>query len=215
VVAEVKFVPNVLRFSPNGRWLLGFSRAVLSYHPEMTLTDMSTVEKPVKTHILETWLGKNGGFEARAALISPDSRWLLTSIYEGSTTLTTMLWDLTAPDPTKTRKLLREAAPLADAAFSPDSRRFSTGGQLWDLGTPEPTVVRIPVIGAGVNPKVESVTFSRDRHWLIVGVDNRLSLHTLRIDELIATARASAARELTARERLEYLPAKTAPATRP
>lgn len=205
VVADAKFVPTTVQFSSDGRWLTSFSTQVLSYHPEVLLTDLAAPETPPRTLVLKTWKGV-GGFELKTAIVSPNARWLLTSSYEGSQSLTTMLWDLSAPNFVAERRVLSTGASAEHAAFSPDGRWLATGDQMWDLTKPEPVVTTVPILGGNVNPSIHSVRFSRDQRWLIVAVDDRLSLHSLRHEELVTKALAAAGRRLTTSEWRTFFP---------
>ena len=111
--------------------------------------------------------GHKGGITAVA--IDPQGHWLVTGSLDG----TARLWDLQAPDPGQTARVLRGHENVITAvAFDPQGRWLVTGSgdrtaRLWDLQAPDPSqAVRVL---RGHEGEITAVAFDPQGRWLVTG----------------------------------------------
>jgi WD40 repeat protein len=132
--------PEVLKFSPDGRWLVGrhYSRVYL-----WALRDGAAAEAP---HVLE---GHGRPLiELDESVFSPDGHWLVTvGGSDGSTRLLARFWDLSRDDPARDPMVLEDQTGTSWRPwFSRDGRWMVVGDRsagltcrVWDLTAQDPS----------------------------------------------------------------------------
>ncbi|HEX7447576.1 MAG TPA: hypothetical protein VF306_08525, partial [Pirellulales bacterium] len=120
------------------------------------------------------------------------------------------LWKFTDDGPSDKPLALRGHTGAINAlAFSGDHRWLATASadrtaRLWDLHDEDPASTSIVLRSHTADLLTAAV--SRDGRWFATaGVDPTVRLWQLHVDELLATARRAAGRQLTADERQRYL----------
>ena len=211
-----------VEISPDGRWLVTCESETFSpfasfqKDPQMRLWDLAAADPSASPR---AW-----SFSRPAVVhFAPDGRSMATCLTgpevkaiespadsplrEMKPDRAVALRDLTAEDPTASRPRILDLAIDSALAFSPDGRRLLSGNQLVDLSEgADPSPVTLPVLGTNTNPSLRSAGFSPDGRWAILGVDGRVELHPIGMDELLGLARDAAARNLTREEWKRHLP---------
>jgi WD40 repeat protein len=192
---------EAIAMSRDGRWLAIGERTVNGKGNDRSaiwLYDMSLSNINQRRFALDADTGP-----IRVAEFSPDGRWLVTggasvqirgepeTASRRQTDAAVRLWDLTAPDPSKTARALEGHTVRVDKlAISPDGRWLVTasGGvpgpiwdrtaRLWDLASPDPA--RSSIALRGHDNTINTLAMSPDSHWLASGGDD----HTIRLWDL-------------------------------
>jgi WD40 repeat protein len=149
-------------FSPDGKWIAVTPR-----------TDNNAVVHLFSTSGHAHYVVHDRGGIFAAPVFSPDGRWLITA---GAGDPTIKLWDLQAPDPTASPRLLRgHTTPVRSLAISADGRRLVTGARsyretkdtaiVWDLTAADPSTNRIAFAGGDVR----AVAISADGRYVVTG----------------------------------------------
>jgi WD40 repeat protein len=154
--ADQKYLSQV-RFTPDGRWLMvkwKKEKEDLKSHPAGTLW-LWSLRSPESVQL------KLAGVTEH--LVSEDSRWLIV-VKEHNTV---QVWDLKAPDPTTSARVLPHGEKLVSAvAISPDSRLAVTGGQsgavhVWEL----PSLAHRVLVGH--KTPIAKAQFISNQKWLL------------------------------------------------
>jgi WD40 repeat protein/tRNA A-37 threonylcarbamoyl transferase component Bud32 len=177
------------RFSPDGRYLLGFRRSYIYKREKLSLWDAATG----KPHVLLD--GHQG--DITSAAFSPDGKWVVSTSTDG----TARVWEVATG---RQRHILYggRSVPIHAAAFSPDGKRVVTAAadwtaRIWDMATGTEWLTLAghqgPVFAAVFGPDGQRVyTASTDgtiRSWSV---------------DPLPVARARKFRELTAAERARF-----------
>jgi WD40 repeat protein len=150
-------------FSPDGQWIATIPAGGFGF---VHLWNVST---PSPTHYL---VRHEGGILA-SPVFSPDGRWLATG---GASDPTIKLWDLKAPDPTSSPKVLQgHRSRVRSLEFSADGHRLVTGADdglalVWDLTAADPSASpRSLAGGGGTSSPVRTVAISGDGRYVVTG----------------------------------------------
>ena len=142
-----------------------------------------------------------------AIAISPDNHWLVASSHDKNAHL--CRWELSAENPNKTRIVLPGHEDRVNAvAISYDSLRLVSGSEdktarLWDLRSSEPS--KSAVVLRGPKEPIKRVAISKDGRW-VIALSSTVRLWPLRVDDLCKQAKRVVGRDLSERERQEYIP---------
>ena len=133
------------------------------------LWDLNTDDTIRFTRVL-----KGASSRVRSVDISKNEKWLAAGTREGNA----ILWDLTAADVARSRKVLPGADRIdafgdGAAAFHPNSKRLAIAQpdntvRLWDLDDSE-NANHLPQSLKGHTSVVQALVFSPDRRWLVSG----------------------------------------------
>jgi WD40 repeat protein len=177
------------RFSPDGRYLLGFRRSHIHKRELASVWDAETG----KPHALLA--GHQG--DVTAAAFSPDSRWVVTSATDG----TARVWEVAGG---RQRHVLDggRAVVVHAAAFSPDGRWLVTAADDWTARVWDAATGTEWLTLAGHQGPVFAAAFSPDgRRVYTASADG--TVRAWPVDPL-PVARARQFRELTAAERARF-----------
>jgi WD40 repeat protein len=198
---------EIASFSPDEHWLVtgGFADAIRVWDLRRGRLDGHANTLPVKASV------------SMSAVFSADGRWLVTSSYEGKT----RLWNLA-----KGMKSVADAIelgghvrPLVHSVFSRDSRWLFTADsdledteldpaktcRVWDL-----SAVNVST-SAALLPKsqlpfgADRLDMSVDGRWLITSSIDGVRLWPVGTQNLLKLAAQTAGRELSTKERRDYL----------
>jgi len=150
-------------FSPDGKWLATISRDDGANLVWLWNLSTPSPRKYVVHHGEQIWA---------TPVFSPDARWLVTA---GVANPTINLWDLKAPDPTRSPRVLgRHSGPVRSLAISSDGRRLVSGANdgyafVWDVtaANPSASILRLP--GGDGRSIVHSVAISDNGRYVITG----------------------------------------------
>jgi WD40 repeat protein/tRNA A-37 threonylcarbamoyl transferase component Bud32 len=176
-------------FSPDGRYLVGYTRHFLDRQTVANLWDLKTGVDAVAR-----LTGHEGSI--LSAVFSPDSRWLVTT----SADHTARVWDVAAG---RERFVLRgHLRPVWSAAFSPDGHQLVTASDDWTARVWETATGKEWLVLRGHGGPVGSATFSPDgRHVLTASADGTARLWPA---DPLEVASARKPRELTTEERRRF-----------
>jgi WD40 repeat protein len=153
-------------FSPDGQWLVTIPRVASGENVDFVhLWNLST---PSPTR----YVVRHAGGIWASPVFSPDGHWLATG---GVANPTIMMWDLKAPNPTTSPRVLgRHRGPVRDMAFSADGRRLVTGANdglalVWDLTASNPSANPRILAGGGGTSIVRTVAISRNSRYVVTG----------------------------------------------
>ncbi len=218
-------VLGFLEISPDGRWLVTHeSRKPAAPGKDQDIYQIRlwdlTVADPSTSPLAWPFASPTDqGFG-----FTPDGRAMLTSLTRSEITAAesivdpplrdvpfrqaAAIRDLSGKDPkSNPPRVLDFGLGSGRVSLRPDGRWLLSGRHLLELGDEaDPTAINLPVLGRNANPEARSIGFSPDGRWAIVGADDRIELHPLGMDELIALARRTASRNLTPLEWKLYLP---------
>jgi len=149
-------------FSADGKWLATIPRDRANFIHLWNLVTSSPTKYVVHP----------GGLNWASPVFSPDGRWLVTA---GEANPIINLWDLKAPDPTSSPKVLRgHSDPVRSLAISADGHRLVSGADdglalVWDLTATDPSANPARLAGGGGTSIVRSVAISGDGRYVITG----------------------------------------------
>ncbi len=148
---------NSAAFSPDGHFLLTISEDMtpLSNGKGLALLWEIAIDESVKKH-------KPIGFDVTSAEFSPDSCWILTTIYD----IREIVWDV-AKGNIVSSFMNHQYYDITSAKFSPDGRwvvtsSFDKTAQVWDAATGKPVSDLMRHDGT-----VNSAEFSPDGRWIV------------------------------------------------
>jgi WD40 repeat protein len=152
---------DLLAFSADGRWLIGYSpenTLGTTVSPGATMWDLNEPSQPASRRVLQKLTS-----QLRAIAFRSPEEMLLLGLEDG----TAQLWDLTRD--CQVGPTFRHQGSVSAVAFSPDGKRILTGSRdgtarLWDAGTGEPLLP--PLRHAA---EVGTVAFHPEKGILLTG----------------------------------------------
>jgi WD40 repeat protein len=151
-------------------------------------------------------LASAGSSAETKIVFSPDGELLPWAGSSGSV----RLWDLAAPHPSASHRVLRSPERVRSIAFHPDGKLLASVNwdgmvRLWDLTVSDPKSNPWPL--RGHNSSVNQIVFSPDGKLLAsAGLDGTVRLWVTDLDGLIELARRDACRNLSWAEWQRFFP---------
>jgi WD40 repeat protein len=147
--------PRAGGVSPDGRWLA----VAFDVEPHgVDLWDLRGNDPASRHRVL-----RGHQNTVRTLVFSPNSRWLVS----GADDITARVWDLQAPDPAATGRVL--AVNVETAVVAPNSRWLATSdkltARLWDLEAPDPAATGVRLRGS--DKGLGAVLITADGRWLV------------------------------------------------
>ncbi len=160
---------NVVRISPNGRWVITGDIRMTAH-----LWDLAAEDPTKSAKLLERRDSRHWNYEGSSELpwiaISPNGKWAVTGSGDG----VARLWNLQADDPAASPVTLNghSKSMVNRVAFSPDGRWVATGGwdkslRVWDLNAKDPAASSLALTGH--ERGMSAVAFSPDSRWVVTG----------------------------------------------